>query len=60
MNDTAEFTAGSTYTFEFTNQGTLEHEMEVFGPDATALGEVGPTKVGATGKVTIELSRPGT
>lgn len=59
LDETVEFAAGTTYTFALTNTGTLDHEMEVFGPDGTALGEVGPTKVGATGKVTLEFDQPG-
>jgi iron uptake system component EfeO len=50
---------GETITLELKNEGTIEHEMEVFGPDGDALGEVGPTKAGAEGKVTITFDEAG-
>lgn len=37
-----------------------EHELEVFGPDGSSLGEVGPTKPGADGEVVLELKAAGT
>jgi uncharacterized cupredoxin-like copper-binding protein len=53
--------AGETIRFELTNAANdLEHEMEVFAPDGTALGEVGPTAPGGSGAVTITFDRAGT
>jgi iron uptake system component EfeO len=54
------FTSGKSYTFTLVNEGTMDHEMEVFGPDGTALGEVPPTKAGERGSVTIAFDEPGT
>lgn len=54
------FTAGEVILFEMHNTGTVEHEFEVFGPDGEVLGEIGPTAVGETGKLTLELSEAGT
>jgi uncharacterized cupredoxin-like copper-binding protein len=52
--------AGETITFELENDGLAEHELEVFGPDGEAIGEVGPTPPGQTGKVTLTLDEAGT
>jgi uncharacterized cupredoxin-like copper-binding protein len=51
---------GETVLLELKNEGTIEHEMEVFGPGGDALGEVGPTKAGDEGKVTITFDESGT
>jgi uncharacterized cupredoxin-like copper-binding protein len=51
---------GETVALELKNDGTIDHEMEVFGPDGASLGEVGPTKAGAEGKVTISFDKSGT
>ena len=51
---------GETVALELENEGTIEHEMEVFGPDGAALGEVGPTKAGADGTVTVTFADSGT
>jgi uncharacterized cupredoxin-like copper-binding protein len=51
---------GETVALELENEGTIEHEMEVFGPDGAALGEVGPTKAGADGTVTVTFAAGGT
>jgi len=50
---------GETITFTMKNDGTIEHEMEVFLPDGDALGEIGPTKAGETGSVTLTFDEPG-
>ena len=52
--------AGQTWKFEMENDGTVDHEFEVFGPDGTALGEIGPTKKGEDGEVTLTLATAGT
>jgi iron uptake system component EfeO len=51
---------GETVTLELKNDGTIEHELEVFAPDGTALGEVAPITPGATGKVTVTFGEAGT
>jgi plastocyanin len=43
-----------------TNAGTLEHELEVFGPGGDVLGEVGPTAAGEDGDVVLDLEQAGT
>lgn len=51
--------AGETVAFSMRNEGEKEHEFEVL--DAKdALGEVGPTKPGATGTVTLTFKKGGT
>ena len=55
------FTKGETVEFQLHNRAPGEkHEMEIFGPGGKALGEVGPTKPGATGRVVVALADPGT
>ena len=53
--------AGDTVEFELTNEpsSTVDHELEVFGPDGKAIGEVGPTKAGKKGEVVLTLATPG-
>ncbi len=58
--DSLDLQAGSRVKFEMTNQGTIEHEFEVFGPDGDVLGEVGPTAAGEEGDVVLDLDQPGT
>lgn len=52
--------AGQTVKFELENEGSLEHEFEVLGPDGNAVGEIGPTKAGKDGEVTLTFAKAGT
>jgi uncharacterized cupredoxin-like copper-binding protein len=56
------FTAkvGEKIEFKLTNKGTMQHELEVLGPDGKNIGEVGPTDPGKTGEVVIEFPTAGT
>ena len=55
------FTKGETVEFRLHNEAPKEkHELEIFGPDGDALGEVGPTKPGVTGHVVVTLDDSGT
>ncbi len=55
------FVKGDTVEFRMKNDAPAEkHEMEVFGPDGTLIGEVGPTKPGQTGEVVLTLADGGT
>ena len=56
----ATIAKGETIAFTMKNDGTLEHEMEVFLPDGDALGEIGPTKAGESGAVTLTFDEAGT
>lgn len=57
----AAFAKGDVVEFTLVNDAPAEkHELEVFGPDGEALGEVGPTKPGATGRVVLALDEAGT
>jgi uncharacterized cupredoxin-like copper-binding protein len=59
----AGFTAkvGERIEFKLENDSaTRQHELEVFGPDGKAIGEVGPTDPGKTGEVVLELATAGT
>ena len=57
----ATFAAGDVVEFTMQNDAPAEeHELEIFGPNGKALGEVGPTKPGATGRVVLEVDVPGT
>lgn len=56
----AKIAQGETITFTMKNDATIEHEMEVFLPDGDALGEIGPTKAGETGSVTLTFDKAGT
>jgi uncharacterized cupredoxin-like copper-binding protein len=51
--------AGQTVKFELKNKGTTQHELEVFGPDGKAVGEVGPTDKDDEGEVVLTLAKPG-
>ncbi|MER5686174.1 cupredoxin domain-containing protein [Streptomyces sp. NPDC002205] len=52
--------AGEKIEFKLENEGTAEHELEIFGPDGKEVGEVSPVKPGATGEAVITLAKPGT
>jgi plastocyanin len=57
------FTAktGEKIEFKLTNTSTTtQHELEIFGPDGKAIGEVGPTDQGKVGEVVLELKVAGT
>lgn len=55
------FATGETVEFRLHNGAPgLRHELEIFRPDGDALGEVGPTKPGATGHVVVTLADAGT
>ncbi|MDQ6796727.1 MAG: cupredoxin domain-containing protein [Actinomycetota bacterium] len=51
---------GETIEFAMANRGSVEHEFEVIRPDGKPLGEIGPTKPGASGKVTLTFDKAGT
>jgi iron uptake system component EfeO len=51
---------GDTVSITLANEGTMEHELEVFDPDGTALGEVAPIKPGTTGAVAVTFAEAGT
>lgn len=52
---------GEAIEFKMENAGpAAEHEFEVFLPDDEVLGEIGPTKVGATGEVILKFAKAGT
>lgn len=53
-------TVGETVEFTLKNTGTVEHEFEVLLPNGKALGEIGPTKPGKEGKVTLTFDKAGT
>jgi uncharacterized cupredoxin-like copper-binding protein len=52
--------AGEKIEFKLENQGTMQHELEVIGPDGKDVGEVGPTDPGKTNEVVLELKTAGT
>ncbi|GAA0674212.1 hypothetical protein GCM10010193_28810 [Kitasatospora atroaurantiaca] len=52
--------AGEKIEFKLENKGSVEHELEVFGPDGKEIGEVSPVKPGQTGEAVITLAVPGT
>ena len=56
------FTAkvGEKIEFKLENAGTMEHELEILGPDGKDVGEVGPTDPGKDGEVVLELTTAGT
>jgi iron uptake system component EfeO len=59
--DGVKLAKGATVEFVLKNDApSEEHEMEVFGPDGKAIGEVGPTKPGHTGRVALTLPSAGT
>lgn len=59
--DGLTFSKGETVEFRLHNGAPgVSHELEIFRPDGDPLGEVGPTKPGATGRVVVTLSDSGT
>ncbi|MGZ6887298.1 MAG: cupredoxin domain-containing protein [Acidimicrobiia bacterium] len=59
--DALHGTTGETVELRLHNDAPGEkHEMEVFGPDGKAFGEVGPTKPGRTGRVVLTFADAGT
>jgi len=59
----ADFSAkkGEAIEFKMENKGPAsEHEFEVFLPSDEELGEIGPTKVGATGEAIFKFEESGT
>jgi plastocyanin len=52
--------AGQSVKFEMENEGSVEHEFEVFGPDGKVVGEIGPTAAGKDADVTLTLATAGT
>ena len=51
---------GETVAVSMKNEGEKEHEFEVLDSKDEALGEVGPTKTGATGTAKISFEKSGT
>lgn len=52
---------GDTVEFVMVNDAPdEEHEFEVLLPDGNALGEIGPTAPGKTGRVVLTFDKPGT
>lgn len=52
--------SGETIEFAMKNNGRNDHEFEVLLPSGTSLGEIGPTKPGTEGMVTLTFAEPGT
>jgi uncharacterized cupredoxin-like copper-binding protein len=55
------FTAkvGEKIEFKLANKGTMQHGLEILGPDGKNVGEVGPTDTGKDGEVIIEFKTAG-
>ncbi|MGI8793927.1 MAG: cupredoxin domain-containing protein [Acidimicrobiales bacterium] len=51
---------GERIEFKMENDGTVEHEFELFAPDGEELGEILPTQPGATGEMIVALADAGT
>ena len=51
--------AGDRVRLSLRNDDPMDHELELFGPDGTKLGEIGPTRPGATGTATFRLPSAG-
>ncbi len=51
---------GETVRLQLTNQGSVDHELEVLAPSGDSLGEVAPVKPGATGTATLTFRDAGT
>ena len=55
------FASGKTVEIVMHNDAPDEnHELEVFGPDGEALGEIGPTQPGRTGRAILTFHATGT
>ncbi len=53
-------TAGSIVAIRLRNDAPVEnHELEIFGPDGQAVGEIGPTAPSKTGRVVLRFDQPG-
>ena len=52
--------AGTTVAIRMQNDAPIEnHELEIFGPDGQAVGEIGPTAPGRTGNVVLAFNQTG-
>ncbi|MEV4561782.1 cupredoxin domain-containing protein [Kitasatospora sp. NPDC049285] len=51
---------GERIAFTLENKGSVEHELEVFGPDGKEIGEVAPVGRGQKGEAVVTLTVPGT
>ncbi len=52
--------AGSTVAIRLRNDAAVEnHELEIFGPDGQAVGEIGPTAPTKTGRVVLTFGQTG-
>ena len=58
--DGFEAKVGEKIEFKLENAGTMEHELEILGPDGKNVGEVGPTAAGKDGEVIIAFEKAGT
>lgn len=53
--------AGTTVAIRLHNDAPVEnHELEIFGPDGQAVGEIGPTAPGQAGHVVLTFNQTGT
>lgn len=53
-------TAGSTVAIRLRNDAPVEnHELEIFGPNGQAVGEIGPTAPSKTGRVVLTFDQTG-
>ena len=57
-----DFTAevGERIEFKLQNNGTVEHELEIFAPDGDEIGEIEPVEPGEDGEVIVEFTEAGT
>jgi uncharacterized cupredoxin-like copper-binding protein len=51
---------GQRVRLELDNSGTVKHELELFDPSGTAIGEVPPVAPGSKGHATFEIKTAGT
>jgi plastocyanin len=59
VGDVPTFLVGDQVTFEASNGGTLDHDLQVVGPDGQAIETADAVAPGDALNVTIDLDEPG-
>ncbi len=54
-----EFFVGDQVTFQAENDGTLDHDLQIVGPDGIAIDEADAVAPGDALTVTVDLDEPG-
>jgi plastocyanin len=59
IGEVPTFMVGDQVTFEAENDGTLDHDLQIVGPDGLAIDEADAVAPGDVLAVTVDLDEPG-